>query len=206
MGITPHRETSPFLGIRLVHPNTNALRILIVDDNHDAADSLACLLELSHYDVRVAYDGLEGLLVARAYSPDCMLADINMPGLNGYELARRVRAEPELASVKLVALSAFSDDAHIRKAVEAGFDYRLTKGCNLDTILEVLKMIEEIKNLATRTQELAHQNVQLAGQTKDLIREVKEDVKEVKKEVKELKKEVKELREEHNKSAGENGN
>jgi two-component system OmpR family response regulator len=206
VGIPPPAEHRRPSGVSLVHPNTNALRILIVDDNHDAADSLAVLLELLHYEVRVAYAGLDGLLVARMFAPDCMLTDISMPGLNGYELARRVRAEPVLASVKLVALSAFTGDDHIRKATEAGFDYRLTKGCDLNTILEVLKMIEEIKHLATRTQELAHRNVELAGQTKDLIREVKEDVKEVKKEVKELKQEVKELREERKKSADENGN
>jgi CheY-like chemotaxis protein len=189
----------------LNRPNTNALRILIVDDNHDAADSLACLLELSHYEVRVAYDGLVGLLAARAFAPDCVLTDISMPGLDGYGLARRVRAEPDLANVKLVAVTAFTDDGYIRKAIEAGFDYRLTKGCDLNEVLEVLKMIEDLKNLATKTQELAQQNVELAGQTKDLIREVKEDVREVKQEVKELKQEVKELREEQNKSLGDNG-
>jgi len=187
----------------LNHPKKNALRILIVDDNHDAADSLACLLELSNYEVRVAYDGKVGLLATRDFAPDCLLTDISMPGLDGYELARHVRAEADLASVKLVALSAYTDEEHVRKTSEVGFDYRLTKGCDLEKVLEVLKMIEEIKNLATKTQELAQQNVELAGQTKELIREVKEEVKEVKHEVKELKQEVKELREDHKKSSGE---
>jgi two-component system OmpR family response regulator len=189
----------------LDRPKTDALRILIVDDNQDAADSLACLLELYHYEVRVTYDGLHGLIVARTFAPACMLTDISMPRLDGYELARRVRAEPNLANVKLVALSAFTGEGYIRKVTEAGFDYHLTKGCDLDEVLEVLKMIEEIKNLAARTQELAKENVELAGQTKELIREVKEDVKEVKKEVKELKQEVKELKDEYKKTDGANG-
>lgn len=182
-------------------PITNALRILIVDDNRDAADSLACLLELSDYRVRVAYNGADGLLTAHSFAPDCILTDISMPGMDGYELARRVRAKPAIANTKLVALSAYNDDDYIRKVNEAGFDYRMTKGCEPDKVLEVLRMIEEIKNLASKTQELAQRNVELAGQTKELIREVKEDVREVKKEVKELKQEVKELREDHNKNS-----
>lgn len=171
------------------------LRVLVVDDNRDAADSLAFLLEMKGYEVRVAYDGLAGLIVAQLFAPDCLLADIRMPQLDGYSLARHIRNTPSLTGVKLVALSSYADDAHVEKATEAGFDYRLTKGCSPEQVLEVLRMIEEIKNLAAKTQELAKQNVELAGQTKDILREVKEDVKEVKKEVKELKKEVKELKE-----------
>lgn len=167
---------------------SSALRVLIVDDNQDAADSLADLLGMLHYSVRVAYDAFAAVSIAREFEPDCMLADIRMPLLDGYGLARQVRADPVLGRMKLVALSAYSDDDHVRRAEEAGFDYRLTKGCELDKVLEVLKMIEEIKTLA-------RQNIELAGQTKELLREVKEDVREVKQEVKELKKEVKELRE-----------
>jgi CheY-like chemotaxis protein len=183
------------------------LRVLIVDDNRDAADSLALLLELrtqapgepaqGRYNVRVAYDGTEGLRVAREFVPDCLVSDIRMPGLDGYALARAVRSEPALTGVKLVALSAFTDAEHARRTVEAGFDYRLTKADHVTELLEVLGMIEEIKDLATRTRELAEQNVDLAGQTKELLKEVKEDVRELKQDVAELKRDVKELKEEH---------
>ena len=82
-----------------------ALRVLIVDDNQDAADSLAMLIELrmsapgasrlgNRYEVRVAYDGTEGLRVAREFVPDCLVSDISMPGMDGYALARAVRSEP----------------------------------------------------------------------------------------------------------------
>jgi CheY-like chemotaxis protein len=172
------------------------MRILIVDDNRDAADSLACLLELHHFDVRVAYDGTVGQEIAHSFAPDCMLTDISMPGVDGYELARRFRADPALAGVKLVALSAMSNEEHVQKATAAGFDFRLTKGCDLDKVLEVLKMIEHIKDLATKTQELAKHNVELAGQTKELLQEVKQDIKEVKQEVRELKQDVKDLKKE----------
>jgi two-component system, OmpR family, response regulator len=176
-------------------PLPAAIRVLIVDDNQDAADSLALLLGLRNYEVRVAYNGLDGLRIARDYVPDCVISDISMPGLDGYALARAIRAEPSLAGMKLVALSAYSDDEHVRRVAEAGFDHRLTKAADTQELCEVLGMIEHIKELATKTQELARQNVSLAGETKDLLKEVKQDVKEVKQEVKELKQEVKELKE-----------
>jgi len=182
------------------------LRVLIVDDNRDAADSLATLLELRapvgndgfqrRYDVRVAYDGLAAFQVAREFVPDCLVSDIRMPGLDGYQLARAVRAEPALAGVKLVALSAFGDPEHARRVTEAGFDFRLIKAEHVAGLLEVLRMIEEIKELAARTQELAKQNVGLAGQTKELLQEVKEDVRELKQDVRDLKAEVKDLKDE----------
>jgi two-component system OmpR family response regulator len=190
----------------------SALRILIVDDNRDAADSLATLIELGapgssrseiRYEVRVAYDGAEGLRVAREFLPDCLVSDIRMPGLDGYALARAVRGEPALAGVKLVALSAYSDAEHVRCATEAGFDYRLTKANHVRELLEVLKMIEEIKGLAARTRELAERNVDLAGQTKELLEEVKEDVRELKQDVAELKQDLKEFKEEHRGEPGD---
>ncbi|VTR92984.1 multi-sensor hybrid histidine kinase : Chemotaxis protein CheY OS=Burkholderia glathei GN=BG61_10730 PE=4 SV=1: Response_reg [Gemmata massiliana] len=175
-----------------------ALRVLVVDDNRDAADTLAMLLELRRYEVRAAYNGTHGLRVAREWVPDCVISDIQMPELDGYALARAVRADPTLAETKLVALSAFSDAGHARRAADAGFDHQITKASDTQELLEVLTVIEEIKKLATQTQELAQQNVELAGQTKQLLREVKEEVKEVKQDVRELKHEVKELKDERN--------
>jgi DNA-binding response OmpR family regulator len=172
------------------------LRVLIVDDNRDAADSLALLLAMHRYDVAVAYDGESGLRAVRARRPDCVVSDIAMPALDGYALARAVRAEPEGVAVKLIALSAFADDHHARRAAEAGFDYRLTKAGDVSELLEVLRMIEQIKDLASQTHQLAQKNVELADQTRELLQEVKEEVKEVKQEVKELKQEIKDLKQE----------
>ncbi len=174
----------------------DALRIVIVDDNRDAADSLAFLLGEYAYAVRVAYDGASGLRLTQELVPDCLISDISMPGLDGYGLARRIRADPALERVKLVALSAYSDDEHTRKATEAGFDFQVTKASETSEIMEVLRMIEDIKALATTTHELAKQNVELAGQTKELLHEVKQEVKEVKQEIREVKEEVKELKKE----------
>lgn len=173
---------------------SEGLRILIVDDNRDAADSLAYLLGLGSYAIKVAYDGISGLRVAKEFIPDCLISDISMPGLDGYGLAKRIKADSSLNGMKLIALSAYADEEHTRKATEAGFDYQVTKASEPREIIEVLRMIEEIKALASQTQELAKQNVELAGQTKELLHEVKEEVKEVKQEVKDVKQEVKELK------------
>jgi CheY-like chemotaxis protein len=156
---------------------------------------------MSRYEVRVAYDGRDGLHAARAWVPDCVISDISMPEMDGYALARAVRANPALADVKMVALSAFSDTQHARHAAEAGFDYRITKAGDTRELLELLQMIEKIKEIADQTQELAKRNVELAGQTKELLQEVKEEVKEVKQEVRELKKELRELKDERDAAA-----
>lgn len=177
------------------------LRVLIVEDSRPAADSLAALVQCRGHQVRVAYDGEAGLAAARRYAPDCVISDIDMPGLNGYHLARTIRADAALARVRLVAWSANPDPDHPRLAADAGFDYLLAKPAELD---EVLAVIEKIKELADTTEKLARQNVDLAGQTKDLIQEVKEDLKEVKQDVKELKAEVKELKQDAAQNAGRN--
>lgn len=167
--------------------------MLVVDDNRAAADGMAQWLRLFAHEVRVEYDGTSGLAAARGWRPDCVLSDIRMPGLDGYALARAVRADPSIAGTKLVALSAYSGADHERKAAEAGFDHRLTKGSDPAALLEVLKMIEQVMMLADRTRELAEKNVELATETKQLLKEVREDVAELKEEVKELKEEVKDL-------------
>jgi CheY-like chemotaxis protein len=171
------------------------LHILVVDDNRAAADSLGMLLRLWGYDCRVAYDGTSGLEAARAYRPDCLLLDIGMPGMDGYSLARRVRQQPELAEAKLIAVTAFSDAAHLRRAREAGFDHHFVKPADPLELGRLLDMLNEVIRLATRTEELARQNVALATQTKELLQDVKEDIREVKAELREVKEELREVRE-----------
>jgi CheY-like chemotaxis protein len=172
------------------------LNVLVIDDNHDAADSLAVLLKLWGYPNRVAYDGTTGLEMARAYRPDCLVLDINMPGLDGYSVARQVRREPGLERTKLVALTAYSDELHTRWAQEAGFDLHLVKPTDPSELERTLLMLNEVIRLASKTEELAKQNVVLAGETKELLEEVKADIKEVKEDVKELREELREVKEE----------
>jgi YesN/AraC family two-component response regulator len=116
-------------------------------------------------------------------------------------LARAVRNDRTLTGVKLIALSAFSDSEHTRRATEAGFDYRLTKSNHVKELVEVLQMIEEIKELASRTRELAETNVALTGQTQELLQEVKEDVRELKQNVAELKQDLKDIKEDQHRES-----
>jgi two-component system OmpR family response regulator len=171
------------------------LQVLVVDDNRDAADSLALLLKLWGYQVRVAYNGAAGLAAAIAHLPDCLVLDIQMPQLDGYTLAKRVRQQPGLEKVKLIALSAFGDEEHVRRTKEAGFDFQLVKPADLSDLERILKMLNEVLKLATQTEKMARQNVALAGEAKELLNEVKQDIKEVKEEVKELKEDLQEVKE-----------
>jgi two-component system OmpR family response regulator len=172
------------------------LRVLVVDDNQDAADSLCLLLDLWGYGYRVAYDGASGLDLARTYRPECLLLDIDMPRMDGYTLAQRLRQEPGLEQAKLVALTAYSDRLHTRRAQEAGFDFHLVKPADLSELERILKMLNEVIRLASKTEELAKQNITLASETRELLQEVKQDIREVKEEVRELKEELRDFKDE----------
>ncbi len=104
-----------------------ARRVLVVDDNVDAADSLCKLLELDGHDVRVAHGSRAALECVEAFAPDVVLLDIGLPELDGYEVARRIRAGARGPDVLLVALTGWAQDADKRRARDAGFDRHLTK-------------------------------------------------------------------------------
>ena len=154
------------------------------------------LLRQWGYECRVAYDGAAGLRAACDYQPDCLLLDIAMPGLDGYSLARTVRGQPGLARAKLIALTAFSDEAYVRRSQEAGFDLHLVKPTEPLEIKRLMDMLSKVVQLAGKTEEMTRQNVALASATKELIKEVKDDMKEVKQDIREIKADVKELKEE----------
>jgi CheY-like chemotaxis protein len=99
----------------------------VADDNKDAADALAMLLELSGHDVKVVHDGNSALSVARTFRPDVALIDIGMPDLSGYEVAQRLRREPWGVSMYLVALTGWGRDDDRQQAKVAGFDKHITK-------------------------------------------------------------------------------
>jgi CheY-like chemotaxis protein len=180
-------------------------RLLIVDDNRDAANSLAVLAQLWGYEVRVAYDGESGLEVARAFRPDCLLLDIGMPRLDGCTLARRIRGEPELAGARLIAVTAYGMDEYRQRIEEAGFDHCLIKPVDPDEIERLVKMLEQALRLAEKTEALARQNVELAAETKELLSEAKEEIQEIKADIKEVKQELREVKEEVKEVKNSNG-
>ena len=113
-------------------------RILVVDDNVDAADSLGCLLEVLGHEVRIANDGEAGVAVARQFQPDMVLMDIGMPKLNGYEAASRIRQQPWGQAMVLVALTGWGQADDRRKSANAGFDHHLVKPIDMDDLLKLL--------------------------------------------------------------------
>jgi two-component system CheB/CheR fusion protein len=102
-------------------------RVLVVEDNVDAAQSLALLLELSGHEVAVAHDGPEALTTAEALQPQVVLLDIGLPGMDGYEVARRLRENPVLEHVLLVALTGYGSEQDRLQSQKAGIDYHLVK-------------------------------------------------------------------------------
>jgi DNA-binding response OmpR family regulator len=111
---------------------------LVVDDNRDAADSLALLLGFDGHDVRVAYTGRQALEVAHEFLPDVAILDLGLPDLSGYDVARQLRREPALAGVRLIALSGWGQGEHQQQARAAGFDHHLIKPADPDELLALL--------------------------------------------------------------------
>ena len=98
-----------------------------MDDNQDAADSLALLLRLVGQEVRAAYDGPSALTQAQEFRPELVFLDIGMPGMDGYEVARRLRRRPGFDRTALVALSGYGSSGDRRRSEECGFYAHLTK-------------------------------------------------------------------------------
>ncbi len=118
--------------------DTPLLRVLCVDDNHDAAESLGILLELAGFQTLVCYDGETALALAEEYHPDAYILDLNMPGMCGDELCRRLRELAPNRMTPLVALTAMADEDARRRTSTAGFDLHITKPVDPDRLANVL--------------------------------------------------------------------
>jgi len=113
-------------------------RILVVDDNRDAAQTLAMLLKLSGHETRLAFDGLAALEAAKEFRPELAFVDIGLPKLSGHEVARRIRDADWGASMCLVALTGWGQEEDRRKSSEAGFDHHLVKPVHHDDLVKLL--------------------------------------------------------------------
>ena len=114
-------------------------KVLIADDNHDAAQSLAALLRIEAHEVRVTYNGQDALETFAEFNPACVLLDIGMPGLDGYEVARRIRQSADGATVKLIAVTGWGQERDKARALEAGFDHHFTKPLDPLRVMELLR-------------------------------------------------------------------
>ena len=117
-------------------------RVLVVDDNRDAAESLGILLKLLGADVHVEYDGEAALRAVATYRPTVVLLDIGMPGMDGHEVARQIRQQPEFDDVTLIALTGWGQEGDRRDSRSAGFEYHLIKPADIGAIETLLSAIE----------------------------------------------------------------
>jgi two-component system, chemotaxis family, CheB/CheR fusion protein len=112
--------------------------VLVVDDNRDAADSLAMLLRATGNEVQTAHDGSDALRIAEKWPPEYALLDIGLPGMSGYALAQRLRAMPGLPPLTLVAITGYGQEDDRRRSKEAGFDHHLVKPVDFDVLAAIL--------------------------------------------------------------------
>jgi CheY-like chemotaxis protein len=110
-----------------------------VDDNADAAESLASVLELSGHRVSVAYDGPSAIEVAIAERPDVIFLDIGLPGMDGYEVAAALRQRAELCDARIVAITGYGQDRDRQRTRDAGFDQHIVKPVNLNDLWDLLE-------------------------------------------------------------------
>jgi CheY-like chemotaxis protein len=132
--------------LTITHPKNRAaegsvsrMRVLVVDDNVDAAELLAETLEMMGYTTRTAHDGPSALVVADDFKPEIAVLDIGLPAMDGYELARLLRQQPDLAGLRLVAVTGYGQDSDRRAAHESGFNAHLVKPVDMERLHKVLR-------------------------------------------------------------------
>jgi signal transduction histidine kinase/ActR/RegA family two-component response regulator len=130
------RDDKPSIAVK--QPKVPPRRILIVDDNEDAANSLAMILSLEGHEVQSVYTAKEALARVLSFKPDVALLDIGLPEVNGYELARRLRAHPEVEKIRLVALTGYGQAEDKEQALGVGFDDHLVKPADLRALQRAL--------------------------------------------------------------------
>jgi CheY-like chemotaxis protein len=136
IGLAPRADEVP---AEVPQAKAASLRILIADDNADAANTLATYLRLSGHRPVVAFDGGEALQLAADEPPDVMLVDLTMPMLDGYDVARNIRAQPWGTAVRLIAVSGFYSPEDIDRASHAGFDAHMSKPIDMDALPAMLQ-------------------------------------------------------------------
>ncbi len=118
-----------------------ARKVLVTDDNRDAADSLAMLLRLLGAEVRVVYSGRDALEAMKTFYPTVVLLDIGMPEMDGHEVARRIRQQPEFRNVMLIAMTGWGQEEDRRRSQKAGFDYHLIKPADVGALETLLTSV-----------------------------------------------------------------
>ncbi len=140
--ISPRELPSPSpVATAAVQPCARPLRVLVVDDNRDTVESFAMLLRAAGHDVQPAYDGATAVQSALDYQPDLVLLDIGLPGLNGFEVARRIRRLAVLKDVVLVAMTGYGQESDLKASQQAGFNHHLVKPASLTELQQILTLV-----------------------------------------------------------------
>ena len=137
----PHGAGQP--PIRHAPASLPQRRVLVVDDNKDAATSLGMLLKFLGTDVQVTHDGPTALAIIESYRPDVVLLDIGMPGMDGFEVARQVRKRVDFNNIMLIALTGWGQSEDRDRTRDAGFDHHLVKPADITALQSLLTAIEE---------------------------------------------------------------
>jgi CheY-like chemotaxis protein len=135
----PAPQTDP----ESTEPINGALRVLVVDDNVDATQTMSMLLKSYGHSVRTAHDGATAIDVALNFLPSVVLLDIGLPGMDGYEVAKRIRQQPTLEDILLVALTGYGQEMDRETSLQAGFDYHLVKPADFRTVQQILAIAAE---------------------------------------------------------------
>ena len=114
-------------------------RVLVVDDNHDAATTMSQLLTAAGFEVKTCFDGPTAIAAVDGFTPDACLLDINMPGMDGYDLARQIRDRFPGRPPLFATMTAYGDNSHLERAVDAGFDLQFTKPASPHDVIEQLR-------------------------------------------------------------------
>ena len=149
------RECAEPAPVRRAAPVEHAARVLVVDDNADAAESMGMVLDMLGLPHRVAFDGEAALTLAGEFRPDVVLLDIGMPGMDGYEVARRLRATPHHRDAVLIALTGWSQPQDRQRSQAAGFDHHLSKPVDIGALQGLLESAQRMPPAAA-TARAAH--------------------------------------------------
>jgi signal transduction histidine kinase/ActR/RegA family two-component response regulator len=137
-------------------PTRQPARVIVVEDNPEAAESLVMILELLGHVVRVVHHGRDGIAEARADAPDLMLIDIGLPEMNGYEVAQVIRGDKSLRHLTLIALTGYGEPKDRARAMAAGFDYHVVKPVDLDVLGDLVERVASPAKTQPRSDFLHH--------------------------------------------------
>jgi len=133
-------------------PSTTKCRIVVADDNQDAATSLSMILTLMGNEVRTAFDGAQAVKVAQSFQPQIIFVDLGMPVLSGYDVSRKIRSESWGQAVMLVALTGWDEAEGTDRSKDAGFDLHLVKPIEVDRLTQLLATLDQMADSKTSQQ------------------------------------------------------